>query len=382
MKIDNKGVVLISTLGLIGTMATLGTALLAVNIYQVRSAERYENRMIAFQWAEGGIDRTIVELKNDPNYSGLASTSAITDTLSGKYATVVTPTAVGGRYEIQASSSAGDYSSSYGYQQRAITAVVQMPFEAAFPAALFAQSNITMTGNAQTDAYDSREGDYNSATATADGDVGTNGTSDGIITLTGNPKMPKVQGDATVGPGANIASAIDVTGDAQITGTKSAADEMVNLSPVTVPSTAQSLSAISLQSDEVQTLSAGTYTVSSLSITGNGQLVCTGKVTLYVTGAVSVAGNGVGTADHLPTNFYLHVQGNHAVSLAGNGNFYGAVYAPESAVSISGNGAYFGAVVGNTISNTGNGGIHYDKALEANGEDDSAPDLISWKEQY
>ncbi len=108
----------------------------------------------------------------------------------------------------------------------------------------------------------------------------------------------------------------------------------------------------------------------------------TGAVKIYVTGSISISGNGVSTAGNLPPNLLIYgtrdptstnpacVGSNccTSVSISGNGNFYGAVYAPAATISQSGNGAVYGSLTGNTINISGNGGFHYDEALGHLGE--------------
>jgi len=121
----------------------------------------------------------------------------------------------------------------------------------------------------------------------------------------------------------------------------------------------------------VTTLNEGTYWFSSLSITGNGQLVINGAVKIYVTGNIDVGGNGVATANNLPTNLLLYgtVDPNNSankctsVSIHGNGDLYGAVYAPEADIQTSGNAAVYGSLTGKSVKINGNGGFHYDEAL-------------------
>ena len=52
-----------------------------------------------------------------------------------------------------------------------------------------------------------------------------------------------------------------------------------------------------------------------------------------------------------------------SVAITGNGNFYGAVYAPQASISVSGNGGVYGALTGASVTVNGNGGLHYDEAL-------------------
>jgi hypothetical protein len=48
---------------------------------------------------------------------------------------------------------------------------------------------------------------------------------------------------------------------------------------------------------------------------------------------------------------------------AGNGVMYAIIDAPNAALTYSGNGSIYGALVGNTITDSGNGAIHFDTAL-------------------
>ena len=375
---ENKGIALVVSLGLIATMSTYGLALLTLSTAEARSAESFENRLVAFHWADGAIDQTIVQLKANQAYAGVPSTNITTGRTTGSYQTTVTATGTANVYNIQATGTAGA-NGSYGNQQRNLAAIVDLTPQSQFASALFANSNITMTGNAQTDAYDSRNGAYNALIATSEGHVGTNGTSASIVSLSGNAK---IKGNATVGPGANVVTAITTTGNASVTGLKQAAAATTPLAAVTVPGGLASYGALSISGNNTVTLPAGTYLYTTVSISGNGKLNCTGQVTLYATGNVSISGNGVGTASNLPTNFSLNVAGSPSVSLTGNGNFYGAVYAPQCAMNISGNGQLFGALIGNTVTDSGNGNIHYDKALGASSGSSSNCSMKSWTEQY
>lgn len=380
---DHKGIAIVSTVGLISTVATLSLALLYGNLYQIRAAERFESRIMAFNWAEGAIDRTIVELKEDSSYEGLPATDASTGTLNGSYSTTVTDAGETGRYQISASSSVGDYNDAYGAQSRSITAVVQLPTGFPFPAAMFGKESVSVTGQASTDAYDSSENPtYDALAATAEGNVGTNGTGAGSITVSGNGD---VNGDATVGPGANVASAITINGaNASISGTKSAAASEVDLPDVTVPSGLTNLGAISKSSDGSYPIAAGTYQVDSISITSKASLQATsGPVILYVTGDITLAGKGVVTADNLPTNLIIYVAGENTVHFSADAVIYAAIYAPESDVNLTGKGDFYGAVVGETIDNSGQGSFHYDKALEdLEGGGGSEVEMVAWSEEY
>lgn len=126
----------------------------------------------------------------------------------------------------------------------------------------------------------------------------------------------------------------------------------------------------------------GDYVVTSFSVSGNGEVrldsglgsnpaLSSGtNVRVFVQGntagsnAVQVAGNAqVNNNTGVPAKFQFWYNGSKNVSLAGNGNLHALVYAPNAAVSVAGNGNYFGSIFSSTFSDSGNGMIHYDKAL-------------------
>lgn len=149
-----------------------------------------------------------------------------------------------------------------------------------------------------------------------------------------------------------------------VTGLTTAAPAPKTLLPVTLPSGLTDLGAISLSGNQTHAVTAGTYQMSSISISGNGALIIdnsAGPVTFYVSGSISASGNGISNASGNPQKFTIFETGSADVSLSGNGVFFGLVYAPTSSISISGNSDLYGAFAGASISINGNGAIHYDQ---------------------
>ncbi len=240
-----------------------------------------------------------------------------------------------------------------GSVQRQVGALLYRQYDSLFPDALFGRRFATLNGNAYTDSYDSSQGPYGGANRSQSGNVHSNGN----ITLNGNAT---VKGDAV--PGPNMA--VSMNGNAAVTGSTDAAETPRVLPPVTLPSAAMLLGALQLSGNNTRTLTAGTYVATSMSITGNGKLIIDssgGPVNLFVTGSISVAGNGIANLSGVPQNFALTQAGGADVSFSGNANFIGTVYAPDSALSVSGNGDLYGAFCGDAITINGNGGIHFDK---------------------
>lgn len=226
---------------------------------------------------------------------------------------------------------------------------------------------VTLSGNATTDSYDSRNGAYNTSTNRgSNGDISTDSTAGSAVTIGSNSA---VNGDVAIGPGGNTSSAIQNSGT--ITGTLSTEPTTWNLPLSTIPSGVTNQGSLSIAGNTVRTLTEGTYWFSSISITGNGQLQTTGAVKIYVTGAINIAGNGVATAGNLPTNLLVYgtvdptnsANKTTSVSISGNGDFYGAIYAPAAAITVTGNGGAYGALTGASVNFSGNGGLHYDEAL-------------------
>ncbi len=120
-------------------------------------------------------------------------------------------------------------------------------------------------------------------------------------------------------------------------------------------------------------LSAGTYNVNSINISGGGFIVIdSGPVLFYPAGqgilagsccAVNLSGGSISNPGGIPANFQIMTASAADITLSGGAGNYGVVYAPNSGITISGGGDLYGAVVGSTINNSGGTSIHYDRAL-------------------
>lgn len=245
-----------------------------------------------------------------------------------------------------------------------------------FPRAITARADLSANGldsTPRTDSYDSADGAYGGINLGTNGGVHTNGNildgglfkgnisaagtidSGAHVTGTGNTVRPGVSPESIPDSPAAPAATTNVAVSAPQTVTP-APGAVVNLGAVSISGNAA----------KVLTLNAGTYRLSSLSTTGNASiLIGTGPVTLYVDGNIDIKGNGLVNSSALPPNLRIVVTNPAAdVSIAGNGNFYGAVQAPANDVTVGGNGAVFGAIVANNFTfNGSNSIVHYDDAV-------------------
>jgi len=132
---------------------------------------------------------------------------------------------------------------------------------------------------------------------------------------------------------------------------------------------------ISVSGNNTVYIPPGNYIINSLSTSGNGAITIQSSVTtpvkLYVQGstsgsnAVSISGNGIVNATTTPAMLQIWYDGTKNINLSGNGNLHGIIYAPKAPINVSGNGGLYGSLVGNTVTVSGNGGIHFDTALQS-----------------
>lgn len=217
---------------------------------------------------------------------------------------------------------------------------------------LRAKGQISLNGNAEVDSFDSSDpnysnynysegyGTYTSSKRKENGDAATNGSTSGIVSLSGNAG---IRGNVSTGPSGTVST----SGNAKVTITG-----YVRL-----------------------------HVTGNLSTSGNGRIIVAsgGKLEMYVGGSSNLSGNGVQNNAGTAEKYQLYFLSNSSVSIAGNGDFTGVVYAPDRNVSISGNGDLVGAVVASTIAINGNGEIHYDEALKNMGES-SSMSIVAWEE--
>ena len=240
-----------------------------------------------------------------------------------------------------------------------------------FGAGAHGATGVSLVGNAVTDSFNSTNGPYNvNGNRYGNGNISTDATGPAAIALTGNAQ---VNGSAAVGPNGDPSTGIAVEPNASITGARSAEASGWNTPLSSIPPGVTNQGGLSISGDKVMTLNEGIYWFSSVSITGNAQLQPRGIVKIYVTGPVDIAGNGVATAGSQPPNLLIYGTADPnnpanactSVSIGGNANFYGAIYAPAAGITVDGNAGanVFGALTGKTVT-LHSGALHYDEALQ------------------
>jgi hypothetical protein len=110
----------------------------------------------------------------------------------------------------------------------------------------------------------------------------------------------------------------------------------------------------------------GDYYCTSLNIFNKATYYCQGPVRVFVSGPVTISGGYVGTYQNRPQNFQIFVTTGDPVTLNGQADFYGQVYAPQSDVTQGGQADIYGSIIGRTLSFGGSwkGGAHADESLQ------------------
>lgn len=355
----------VMSLGFVLVLTMTAGSLLMRGISTTNLSERSLRQGQSLQFAESGVDHAAFALRTDSLSLGTTNVGA-------------------GSYTIQSAETLSDGSRQVtvrglsGTDARRVEAIIRLTPASVFQHALFGHTGVTVSGSAETDSYDSRNGLYNDpANKSHDGDVGTNSTATGGITVSGSIF---VDGQLTVGPSvSNPESVVTGFNPAFVTGGTSPAsngNDVISMGntlpmpPVTVPGGLTCTDA-TINGNETTSLPPGTYCYRNLTIEGNGDLTTngTGQVTVYLTGVIVAKGNSVvGYAPDPKQMVFLMAPTADATieqgTMTGSTKFYGALYGPGSTINITGNAQIYGSIIGQTVNVSGSAEVHYDKALE------------------
>jgi len=265
-----------------------------------------------------------------------------------------------------------------------------------FGAAIAANGQISLSGGAGADGYDSSKGPYSTVSnRTANGKVVTNGKSSKTISISSG----HIYGSAVTGPGGTVyASGSGTIGDASWNASSTgiqpgSTNNNMNVAfPSNSPPSGPYLPVIttSINSSNIIFLSSATYQTTDVTgisdktkpmiVTGNAVLWITGDLTvsgsgyiylmpgaslkLYVAGTATVSGGGVVNGTGVPANFsYIGLSSNTSLTYSGSADFVGTINAPQADLTVSGGASVYGAVLVNSANISGGAGVHYDTAL-------------------
>lgn len=271
---------------------------------------------------------------------------------------------------------------------------------------IVAKNTLTFSGNADIDSYDSNVGVYNSATNRSDlATVATTSTAiDPVVVGSSATIYGYVStggGDPVVGTGGRIYGVTTPSGT-NVDTSRIRHDFVANLPDVTAPTgSSTSVGSVShnitlpRNGDSPGTNGRYLYTASSIDMTSNDTVKITGPVDLIVTGNISITGTAglvIGGSGSTNPSLNIYCPGSielggtaalnatnkpatltvwgtapsgtsQTVTISGNSDFLGTLYAPNAAVNLTGSGATNGALIGNTVTVAGSGDFHYDIRL-------------------
>ena len=224
------------------------------------------------------------------------------------------------------------------------------------------------------------------------GDVATNsGTATGVGNVTGEQRTDFYQDPIPVSapswPAINPSpSSVNGTLNIPASPTKGSASSRYLLSGITL--SGQKTLTLTGNSDGTPTY-IEIYVTGDISVSGGGQITVDPGVnaTIYFQNNIDISGNGVVNRNNQPSDLLLYgiqppAGSTPHVSLGGNGQITGAVYAPGHTVTVNGGGSsghVFGSVVGKTVTMTGVTNLHYDEALSVGGLINNYR-IVSWFE--
>jgi hypothetical protein len=315
---------------------------------------------------------------------------------------------------------AGVYVGGVQYVSRTVQVVTRK--RPTFSKAMVAKDRIQMNGNnIETDSFDSSDpnycttnGLYDPTKAKDNGDVATvSGLMNSIGIANANIKghmSTGPGGSATVGPNGVVGSmAWHLGGNTGVEPGWFTDDMNVYFPEVEKPWNGGAFAPGSGTVTGVvykYLLTGGNYELGSLSLSSSEKMAVTGNAVLYVTGSLDVkggidilpggsltlyvaakdaviGGTGVNNTGKAGNFIYLGLPQNKTLGLPSNGDFVGAIYAPNMAFTLSGGGStslhFVGACVTKTISVNGHYKFHYDEALRSLGPWKNYT-IISWLE--
>lgn len=409
----SEGFVLLTSLAAVIVLTLAGASLLVNGISQTNIGLRTYHRSSALHLAEAGVQQAALNLRtasttdDSPAMDGVA-TAALS---SGGY-TIGSPQTVGvGITKIIVTGTSQ-------LEQRRVEATYRLTPESVFQFALFADQQVLVSGSAITDSYDSRNGAYNndqsspSYNAGHNGDVGTNGTTSGGVTVGGGSLF--IDGQVAVGVGVSDSySVVSASGcgsqtiqaclDPVITGgypAGSSQDVVTQptdfpLPPVNIPPALTAVCGpMTVGGNQTKTLPVDGSAqcigdeccFTQLQVQGGGTLTASGPVTVYLTGEFTATGNTVVGVPSEPTWMLIQVAATGEATLegtiTGSSQFYGAIYAPDATITVSGDAEVYGAIIANTVNVTGSAEIHYDEAMTdvTDISNTFQTEVIAWRE--
>ncbi|GEM_PF-1977551 len=363
-----KGIALVITLLVMTLLLIMGSAFLSISSTETLISINERNRLQAFHVAEAGSERAIAELNVNGAYAGTGGEQALG---FGTYTTTVTDLLpLPGGVDRKQVVSIG-YVPNSTVPNRAMTQV-QFVVErgSPFEFGLVGLSLVELEDRVVVDSYDSAQGDYDPATAGADGHIHSNGN----VTLSTNNT---VNGNAQAGGTVTLGSGSTITGTVGEGVLSANVETNITFPPptsdtdgVSPPGAFNTVSHdLIVDPGETVTLDPGTYSFDKVTVGMGAKLAMTGPVLIYMTGRFSAEDGAVINTSKIPANLVIvsSMAGDDAMKMKqGSGEFYGGIYALNGEVEFQEGGwKMHGAIIADEIDLEDDARFHYDVAISA-----------------
>src|SRR3989338_1750355 len=271
-------------------LTALAAALLLRGVSENALANRFANSTQAFWAAEAGVQKTIWEINHnncaDFVQEGTSTACASCTSCGSGNKTMAVSISGSCDYDVVMNNANTTATSTGACPTRNSSSVIKRSVQATigptspFQYAAFSQGAVTLSNNTFIDSYNSNNGAYSVDNSDTNGDIGSNGTTAGIISIGNNISLG---GDVSTGTGGTVT----VGNNSTITGTTTITND-VPLPAVTVPSALTGLSSggtYSVAENGSATLTTGDYKYTSISMNNNATLnITSGNVRIYLTG--------------------------------------------------------------------------------------------------
>ena len=273
--------------------------------------------------------------------------------------------------------------------------------------AMLAKGQITLSGNTDTDSFNSEDpnwstsGQYDPSKTRDNGDVASNSQ---IVQTIDTKGGVEIRGHVSTGPNGTVGfnGNVSIGSKGWVAGGNRGiepgwfTDDMNATFPdVALPSAnvwrkpagakidgtdyayvlgdgEWQLPQLNLSSKETVLVSgdAVLHVAGDISLSGQSQIYVApnARLQLYVGGSASIAGQGIANGTGKAKNLLLYgLPSNKSIDFSGNSGFTGVIYAPEAAFSLSGGGSdpldFIGASVTSEVKMSGHYKFHYDESL-------------------
>jgi len=258
-----------------------------------------------------------------------------------------------------------------------------------FTQAVYAKTNVSLSGGGLINSYDSDVAPYTAATADSAANIISNGSM--------NIQQTTVQGDATAAGTITFGQFGVVTGTTTSNAPPAPAMD-INTCPAagftpagSVPTGAgisysASTGVLTVTSGAVLNLTGGPYYFSRVILSGNSSLAVNppagSRIEVFVSDSLNLSGGSVTNLSGNPTRLGFSSCGTAnpagTWSITGGSAADFSVYAPDHPVLITGSGDLYGSVVALTYTATGGANLHYDAALSRIGSTKLMVQRATW----